>query len=58
MWIVGHIGLLLVETVSSILHLLDGCGSHGAQEVIVIGINALVFAQNQVYRFDEMIEQY
>ena len=58
MWIADHIGLLLVKTVFSILHSLDGCGSLGAQEVIVIGINALVFAQNQVYKFGEMIEEY
>ena len=58
MWIVAHIGLLLVKTVFSILRSLDGCGSLGAREVIVIGINALVFAQNQVYKFGDMIEEY
>ena len=58
MWIVVHIGLQLVKTVFSILRLLDGCGSLGAREVTVIGINALVFAQNQVYKIGEMIEEY
>ena len=58
MWIVALIGLLLVKNVFSILRSLDGCGSLGAQEVIVIGINALVFVQIQVYRYGEMIEEY
>ena len=58
MWIVAHIGLLLVKTVFSILRSQDGCGSLGAQEVIVIGINALVFAQTQVYKFGKMISEY
>ena len=48
MWIVAHIGLLHVKTAFSILRSQDGCGFLGALEVIVIGINALVFAQTQV----------